>query len=432
MTDQLPPGTHTFNDVNETQDPGYTYDANGNLTSDGVKDYFWDATNRLIAVQTKDITSGLTNLLPGISVSPTPPPLPSPTVSPPPELAPPSAKPPTITLPPIVQAPAAPVLARSEFSYDGLGRRVRITEKQVSNLDEQGNPIWTTVSDHGYVWSGNTLAEERDTTGASVTRRFFAEGEQINGANYFFTRDHLGSIREMTDATGTLRAQYEYDPYGVRTKLSGDLDADFGFTGHWHHGPSRLNLSLYRAYSPMLGRWLNRDPIGEVGGTNLYTYVHNNSVNLWDPLGLKDILIGIAPLYYTPAQLAEVNRITRDYITPQDIEDSNKSDAATVQRRINEFLKASPLDPGDKVEFGNITSEENLSTQCRKYDQILLFAHGNIVPGEPYVVALGLDRVPLSRLPKNCTPFGCSPQGGRTGTDVVDAMLRTLKTALGK
>jgi hypothetical protein len=39
------------------------------------------------------------------------------------------------------------------------------------------------------------------------------------------TLDHLGSVREMTDATGALRVRYDYAPYGSRTKLSGDLDA---------------------------------------------------------------------------------------------------------------------------------------------------------------------------------------------------------------
>jgi RHS repeat-associated protein len=93
--------------------------------------------------------------------------------------------------------------------------------------------------------------------------------------------------REMTDATGAVHAQYDYDPFGVRTKLSGDLDSDFGFTGHWHHGPSGLNLALYRAYSPMLGRWLSRDPIAERGGINLYAYCSNTPIVRTDGLGLE-------------------------------------------------------------------------------------------------------------------------------------------------
>ena len=47
-----------------------------------------------------------------------------------------------------------------------------------------------------FVWSGNTIGEERDGSGMNVTKRFFAEGEQRVGGgdagNYYYTRDHLG------------------------------------------------------------------------------------------------------------------------------------------------------------------------------------------------------------------------------------------------
>jgi RHS repeat-associated protein len=154
---------------------------------------------------------------------------------------------------------------------------------------------WTTVSDNRYVWSGNMLAEERNNPGGgNVTKRFFAEGEQINGTNCYFSRDHLGSVREMTDSTGAVHAQYDYDPFGVRTKLSGDLDADFGFTGHYHHLPSGLNLSLYRAYSSTLGRWISRDPLKDAEmsqGANLYLYARNDPITTFDPFGLATITL---------------------------------------------------------------------------------------------------------------------------------------------
>ena len=43
---------------------------------------------------------------------------------------------------------------------------------------------------------------------------------------------------------------------------------------------------MYRAYDAKHGRWLNRDPIGEEGGLNLYGYVTDNPINYADPLGL--------------------------------------------------------------------------------------------------------------------------------------------------
>ncbi len=74
-----------------------------------------------------------------------------------------------------------------------------------------------------------------------------------------------------------------------------------GFTGHYYHAPSGLDLTLYRAYSADLGRWLSRDPLAEPGfqllhrvkpnvigdGPNLYEFVHNNPPNLIDDQGLS-------------------------------------------------------------------------------------------------------------------------------------------------
>ena len=197
-----------------------SYDLNGNLTGDGSRTFEWDAADRLTAVN---------------------------------------------------QGPL-----RSEFTYDGVGRRVRIIEKD--------NGVST--SDRRYLWSDDDLCEERDGTGTSTLKRFFQQGEQEGSTAYFYALDHLGSVREMTDGTAAVRARYEYDPFGRRTKVSGDKDAAFGFTRHFVHTPSALSFALFRAYDPSLGRWLSEDPIGLDGGPNLYAYVEGGPTEFRDPLGL--------------------------------------------------------------------------------------------------------------------------------------------------
>jgi RHS repeat-associated protein len=165
---------------------------------------------------------------------------------------------------------------QSQFAYDGLGRRTQIIELQ--------NGAY--VSTNNFIWDGQTLVEQRDNTGTNVVKRFFGQGEQVSGTNYYFTRDHLGSVREVTGTSGTMLARYDYDPYGRMTVVSGSFNADFGYAGMYYHAPSGLNLTLYRAYNADWGRWINRDPIEENGGLNLYDYVRNSSINYVDPFGL--------------------------------------------------------------------------------------------------------------------------------------------------
>jgi len=170
---------------------------------------------------------------------------------------------------------------RTEFTYDGFDRRVGIRE-----LTDN-----TETSYRRFVWCGSEICEERDAAGG-LMKRFFSQGVKVEAGvsvgEYFYTKDHLGSIRELVDNAGTVRARYAYELYGTRTKVEGDLDADFGFTGYFHHEGTGLDLPLYRAYDPGLGRWLSREPYPDAEfllGPNLYTYARNDPVNYVDPDG---------------------------------------------------------------------------------------------------------------------------------------------------
>ncbi len=141
---------------------------------------------------------------------------------------------------------------QSRFAYDGMGRRTQIIELQNG----------ASVSTNNFIWDGQTLAEQRDNTGTNVVKRFFGQGEQVSGTNYYFTRDHLGSVREVTGTSGIILARYDYDPYGRMTAVSGAYAVDFGYAGMYYHAASGLNLTLYRAYNADLGRWLSRESVG--------------------------------------------------------------------------------------------------------------------------------------------------------------------------
>ena len=163
---------------------------------------------------------------------------------------------------------------RTEFIYDGNGERIRITEKENSEV----------VSDRLYVEN-----EERDATNSQVLRRFFSQGEQrlaLDGSVYFYMYDHLGSVREVVDNASHTLSAYQFGPWGDRTIILCNLDTEVGFAGFWYHQPSALQISYYRIYNSSTGTWLSRDPLGEKEDYNSYRYVLNNPVGLFDPLGL--------------------------------------------------------------------------------------------------------------------------------------------------
>ena len=166
----------------------------------------------------------------------------------------------------------------SDFSYDGFSRLVRIVDKQSGGV----------VADHSYMWCGERRCVERDNlqSGSPITKRYFGQGVQMGGQAYYYSLDRQGSVHQLLDQSGAVRAHYEYDAYGNQTKTSGDLESDVTYAGYFHHVASGLDFALHRAYSPALGRWLNRDPIGEGGGLNVYAYVGGDPTNLIDPSGL--------------------------------------------------------------------------------------------------------------------------------------------------
>ena len=82
-------------------------------------------------------------------------------------------------------------------------------------------------------------------------------------------------------------AEYAYSPYGALAKSSGPdkNSCPFLFSSEYLDSETNLVYYNYRYYSPELGRWTKRDPIGEDGGHNLYAMVGNDPVGRWDLLG---------------------------------------------------------------------------------------------------------------------------------------------------
>jgi RHS repeat-associated protein len=183
-----------------------------------------------------------------------------------------------------VQSAATPAVGvkRSEFGYDGFGRRVRLVEK------EHNGTTWVVLSEWNYVWNGLELIQKRDTTTNIASATYFVGGESAGADSLIYLGDHLGSIRAWFRASDGVIGQAEFSAYGERTlTAAGPGETERGYTGHLMHPPSGLLLAPFRAYNPELGRWISEDPIQEAGGMNLYSYVENAPHNFFDPFGLE-------------------------------------------------------------------------------------------------------------------------------------------------
>jgi RHS repeat-associated protein len=73
--------------------------------------------------------------------------------------------------------------------------------------------------------------------------------------------------------------------------IQATLASDFQYAGYYLHSASGLGLTTNRAYNSSLGRWINRNPIQETGGINLFAYVRNIPVSLTDRTGLTDLAL---------------------------------------------------------------------------------------------------------------------------------------------
>ncbi|MEJ6061070.1 RHS repeat-associated core domain-containing protein [Aliivibrio salmonicida] len=101
---------------------------------------------------------------------------------------------------------------------------------------------------------------------------------------YQYIYSHTGNVQKVIDGSGNIVANYQYTPYG---QASGDAFTlqPFGYSTKRSDFESGLVYFGYRFYAPHLGRWLNRDPLQEEGGINLYAYVNGDPLGYVDPDG---------------------------------------------------------------------------------------------------------------------------------------------------
>jgi RHS repeat-associated protein len=275
--------------------PATTYqeDANGNVTSDGVFTYKYDALNRLVQVWQGN--------------------------------------------------PPQQVLVASYY-YDASSRRVETAVgsattlfayagRQVVEEDDgaQPPPTQTVIQQYVYGEGGElwTLDKRRDGQGNAISVAQLNDGQTMGGSadqRLYYLEDPQGSVYGLTNKGGLLREAYEYDAYGRQTIFAAVANVGINFNdastfnlyvagssphnnpylyaGYRLDGLTNLYYVDARYYSATEGRFLQRDPIGYAAGDpNLYRYTGDNPVNYVDPFGLDRLERapmgnGMAILYY--------------------------------------------------------------------------------------------------------------------------------------
>jgi RHS repeat-associated protein len=241
----------------------FPYDADSNLLSYGWWNCTWDAENRLIRVQSRSDTPQTS-------------------------------------------------WRRVEWQYDALGRRLRqttwswlvqsnlwvVTEdlKFVSDPLLYGRHVvdlnaTNNVPLCSYVW-GVDLSETMEAAGGvgGLLWVTLHPGSGAGAGTHFCAYDGNGNIVALSAASdGSATARYEYGPFAEPIRVTGPAAPlnPFRFSTKRTCNTTELVLYEYRAYNPVLGRWLSRDPIGEMGGWALYGFVGNSPITRIDPNGLK-------------------------------------------------------------------------------------------------------------------------------------------------
>ena len=108
----------------------------------------------------------------------------------------------------------------------------------------------------------------------------------------FLTTDHLGTPTVETSTSGTVLWQGGFEPFGADWSGAGEAGVFLRLPGQWVDGawgsaaPS-LSYNVYRWYEPQASRFTSTDPIGLLGGANLYSYAWANPTVWTDTVGLS-------------------------------------------------------------------------------------------------------------------------------------------------
>jgi RHS repeat-associated protein len=182
------------------------------------------------------------------------------------------------------------------YAYDELDMLRAISGPDLewsAGYDALRRRVWKTVNGRTtrFRWDGDRLiAELRDDGSvrvyvyvdtAALTPLMFLEYAGIDaaprgGRAFYVHVDHRATPTMVTHQGGLIAWRARIAPYGqAHVEPGAAVEMPLRFPGHYHDAETGLHYNRYRYYSPELGRYLQPDPSGQAGGTNVYAYSTN-------------------------------------------------------------------------------------------------------------------------------------------------------------
>jgi len=211
------------------------------------------------------------------------------------------------------------------FKYDPLGRRIEKVTPQGTFRYVYDNDDVIAVLD------SNNQAISQLTHGPYIDEPLVMKAS--DGNSYFYHADGIGSIVALTAENGSIQEAIEYQAFGgpVFKDATGALIPDsaigniYSYTAREYD--AELALFYYRArhYDPVIGRFIQADPVGFAGGdVNFYAYVGGNPLAFNDPYGLAAIAGGYKDMmrpavigYFSGFADLYLNNPVVDFVTSQ-------------------------------------------------------------------------------------------------------------------